>query len=308
MKANRTLTVWLLVASLPFLFTHCGSSTTSDSDDSTTADVAAALSVVGELVNTVVQTRTNRASRALCSAKVYDPCDSNLKRIRYFSPSALDADGCTRGSGTTAYSVFGSATLTYNAVNCTFTNIGNSVTRTLANHYYSPEFSGRKVLVYTGTGTVAGKVLETADVTDFNGTSRTGGSTLAITSAGATTEERLNISGVHRRGLNGNDRFSFWHTIYTSSTDPILLSRTGSTATVTGGTLVVLNNRASSSTSMAFSSVSFSSTCCYPTAGTVTLTQTLSDGTSSTISTVYSSTCGSVTIDGTSTTLPSCGS
>lgn len=288
---------------LPYLigilfFVGCTPLDRDDSDDTTTTDITAAVSAVGEVVTgTSSSSDSDEDNRTACSAVGFSNCTAGVI-YRNFSTDGGDTGGCSRG----AINVYGQAVLTFSVTNCTFSTAGESITRTLSNHYYT--FSGRKILTYTGVGSVGGKTIGNDDLKDYSGTSRSGGS---VMTRGAALIDTLAINGIHRRAVRSTGLYGFWHTLYTNS--PLNVTRGTGTWTIASGDLVIAHNRVATTVTQTFNNVEFTASCCYPTAGSITYTP--GDATLAgfaTFTTTFSSTCGSVTIGGTSVTLPTCGS
>jgi len=290
------------LALLLLLVTRCSRLDTTGADDATDADLIVSSTIAaGQALN------ANPAREGLrttaCSSISFGACDAGtLTRTRFFSALAGNTDGCLRGTAGSLLSrtVFGAAVLTYDGIGCV-TTTGHTVTRTLTD-YYSQQTSGRKILEYTSTGTVDSVAIGIADLTDYEGMVRSGGSVLTITGAASRS---LSISGVHRRVVQAAGTFGFWHTIYTSS--PVLMTVNAGTSTLASGTVVVQHNRVEKTATTDLSGVTFSSTCCYPTQGTVTTTVTSADASPVTLTSVFSPVCGAMTLNGITTTLPTCG-
>ena len=275
------------LVSIPLLFCLvCCSS--DDSDNTTNADLASMTSILGEIINPTVAVRDTRASA--CSAMALSECSANLK-TRSFSTDGGDSTPCTRGN----VSVFGKTILTFSSATCALTT-SHTVTRTFDNHYLQLA-AGGKVLIYTQTGTVAGKIIAGTDLKDYEGTSRSGGALLTKGSSADT----LAITGIHRRSLSSSGRYGYWHTLY-SDTD-LSISRSGASSTISSGTLILMHNRAKIKVSKEFTDVVFNESCVFPVSGTITYTVTSDSATSKLFTATFSSTCGKASIDGTEATL-----
>jgi hypothetical protein len=151
---------------------------------------------------------------------------------------------------------------------------------------------GRKVLIYTGTGTVADKTLADEDLKDFEGTARSGGAILKKLDGDV---RKMTITGIHRRAVNPRGKFTMWHTIW-SDADAITVTGSGASRTL-DGTMYVMHNRAQRKITKTLTGVVLSSGCRFPTAGTTNFAWS-----GGSVSVTWGS-CGSVTIDGTSTNL-----
>lgn len=308
-----------------FSLTGCLSSL-NDSDDTTNTDFAAAVSEVGDAVGAgatglgrsephheeddLMRASSEGASaatlknlRASCSSISFGSCSAGQK-IRYFSDEGGNSSPCTRGKSN-GRRVYGASVLTFSDAICAFDSLGAgaTVTRTLSNHYIQRGLRGNKVLIYTGTGTVSDQIFVESDLEDYEGTSRSGGTTLKRT---AGDSDKLTISGIHRRGFTTAGKFTFWHTIF-SDPDALTVTKSGSgdsrTASLTG-TLFIMHNRMRKKVTKTLSNVTFTKGCAHPTSGTATLSIPSDDGTtSSTVTITYSNTCGEASINGIKSTL-----
>jgi hypothetical protein len=303
----------LLTCILVLGLSGCGKKTTDDADSgtddsSTSSYVQSSLESVTDAISAdagvssqpfsvegddqIVSAASDLSPFADCSTVSFDSCIAGVK-VRSFNQ-------CTRtssaGGTVTAY---GMSKLTYLDSSCSMGTTNNYFVRSFEGHYRSTAL-GYKVLSYTGVeNDLAGVAIGTADLQDYTGTVRSGGTKVTTTGANTRTIE---ISGVHRRGLRANGEFGFWHTTYTSS--PLQVSKSGSTYTIVSGSVNVASNRLGLVTSTTYSGVEYDpSVCCYPIAGTVTV----SVGSATPVVTTFSSTCGSVQLDSTVATLPTCG-
>jgi hypothetical protein len=295
----------VLFATLALLsLAGCGSTSDSDADDTANTDLAASAAEVGDVAG-AGSTGIGRflESRTSCSGISFGSCASGVRERDFSSAS----DGyCTRGSSNGRH-VYGKSILTFANVGgaCDFDSATGadtnspSVTRTLDNHYVQRGNNGRKVLVYTGEGTVADKTIAAADLTDFEGTVRSGGAVLKKLSGGT---KKLTILGIHRRGLNPNGKFTHWHTLY-SDADGITVTNSGSDR-VLNGTMYIMHNRKSLKITKTMTNVTFSSSCQFPKSGTTTFSWT-EEGAAQSVSVTWSSTCGEASIDGTNEDLDS---
>lgn len=272
------------------LLSSCGkksdSSDSDSGDDSSNASlVQSATSVIGDTLQGTSQSFIE--TYAQCSTQSFSSCSSGVR--------TRTLNGCERSNTNNAIAlIYGTVTLTYEDNSC-----ATGFTRTLSNHYAENESTGYKVIQYTQTGTVADKTISANDLKDFTGTTRSGGTTLSIVDSNTRS---ITINGVHRRGVRSSGLYGFWHTTYTTS--PLTISRSSTEYTISSGTVVVAHNRLAKAVTHNFSNVVYPTdgSCCYPTSGTVTYTN---DGQS--IETVFSGTCGEVTIAGNAVTLAPCG-
>ncbi len=289
-----TAIVWLT------LFLACGTST-DDTDDTSTEDYVSATSEIGDLSGSgstglSLVSSPRKDSSGACSSVPFGACEGK-KRERAFSLAGGDTEPCTRGKAN-GRRVFGKVLLTYSADSCAFSAEDSTITRTLSNHYVQRGLNGKKVLIYTDSGTVASKSLSESDLIDYEGTKRSGG---AIKKKGSGTEDKLTILGIHRRGLNPNGKFGFWHTLW-SEADAITVveSGTGDSSTATlNGTFYIMHNRAKLKVTKTLKDIKFVKGCSHPTSGTETIT--LPNGT--TTSVTFNSNCGLPTIDSAESTL-----
>jgi hypothetical protein len=268
----------------------------SDADTTTNAEIVSASALLGEAVHSLGALRAVAGSYAGCGTTSFSACDTTTySKIRYFSPSGADADGCTRGAGALAQTVFGSSTLTFSNATCSETT-GASVTRSFDNHYSINDL-GNATIVYSNTGVVSGVSIGTGSLADYQGVTRRGGATVIRTAAG----DLLMINGIHRRGLNSGARFTFWHTLYT--TDPIHINRVGLTSVIPTGNLYIAHNRGEAVITQNMVNLVFTPTCNYPVGGTALYVVTPTTGTVSSFTVNFTASCGTVTIDGSTTSL-----
>ena len=295
---NKTFNLALILGLL-FLLNQCGSST-DDTDDTSTSDYVSASGEVGDVSSggstglSLANTRKDVGDA--CPSIAFSACTSKVKE-RAFSLNGGNTEPCTRGKSN-GRRVFGKAILTFSADDCAFTEEDATITRTLSNHYVQRGLNGKKVIIYTGTGTVADKNLSGTDMADYEGTTRQGG---AVLKKGAETEDKLTVLGIHRRGLNPNGKFGFWHTLWTEE-DGITVVRSGSgdSATATlNGKLYIMHNRAKIKITKTLKDVKYVKSCMYPTSGT----ETIEIPGSATVTATFTSSCGLPTIDNAESTL-----
>lgn len=288
----------LCLFSIALLLGSCGKKSSSDDspsgdDSSQAAQIQSATAIIGNTLEGTSQSFIE--TYAQCSTQSFSACSSGVR--------TRTLNGCERSnSNNTIALIYGTVTLTFDSNStCTsgYTASSGSVTRTVSNHYAESESSGYKVLEYTQTGTVGDKTISADDLKDFSGTTRSGGTTLTFTNANTRT---ITINGVHRRGVRASGLYGFWHTTYT--TTPITVTRSSTDYTITSGSVVVAHNRLSTAVTHTFTNVVYPTdgSCCYPTSGTVSYSDN-----GQTINTVFSGTCGEVTIGGSAVTLPPCG-
>jgi len=214
-------------------------------------------------------------------------------RTRNFSEPS---DGyCTRGQGNLVRT-YGKSILTFANVGgaCDFdTATGStatppSVTRTLDGHYMQLGANGRKLLVYTGEGTVGGKTIAADDLKDFEGNTRSGGAVIKKLNGDI---RKLTINGIHRRGLSILGKYTLWHTLWTDA-DGVTVTGSRGDRTL-NGTIYVMHNRASRKITKTLTDVKFSSSCRFPISGTTNFSSTAGS-----VTVTWTSSCGTATIDG----------
>lgn len=286
----------LLCFAIIGVLSSCSRVGSSDSDTTTVAELISATSMIGPLVQSMSVYRSERDVYATCSSLSFGACDStNYTKTLYYSPSALDGNGCTRGSGANLQTLFGAVTSTYNSADCSESN-GTTVTRSFVNHYLM-NANGDDVLMYSNVGTVAGVDLAVADLTDYGGVVRRGGATM-LRSAGT---DILMIPGIHRRGYSAAGRFTFWHTLYT--TNPLNIQRNGANSTIFAGQVMLAQNRGEYLLTQTMINTVFQTSCNYPVSGAITYTTTSATAPTTSFTVNFLPTCGSVTVDGSPTTL-----
>lgn len=278
------------------------STSSDDTDDSSNTELASSISQIGDAAfggNSARVAAEEAADniRGACSALTFGSCTSG-KRTKSFSADGGDSDACTRGKSN-AFSVFGQAVLTFSRTStCLISATGDTVTRTFNNHYIKRGTGGRSVLIYTGTGTVGGKTIAAADLNDYSGTERSGG---AVLTKGSGASGTLAITGIHRRGVNPNGKYGFWHTVYTDSANPLSFSTDLSTGSITmNGTTYVAHNRAKVKIGTTLLDVRFEAACRHPVGGSTKFEYTGTNGALVSLTLTWSATCGQAS-DGTVT-------
>ncbi len=286
------------------LLVACSKTTTSEADDTSNTDLATSVTEVGDMAGSgatgagrlleEMDEALEALPRASCSTIAFGSCVSGVLERNFSSPT----EGyCTRGPAN-GIRTFGKAILTFaNVTACGFEAVGAadtntpSITRTLDNHYLQRGASGRKLLIYTGAGTVGGQTIGADDLKDFEGTTRSGGATVKK----LTTGKKLTINGIHRRGLTAGGKYTMWHTLYTDA-DGITVTNAGLDR-VMDGTMYVMHNRASRKITKTLTAVTFTAACRFPISGTTAFSWTGGSFT------VTWGACGSATVDGAATTL-----
>lgn len=280
------------------LVVGCSSKDSADDpEDTTNTDLAAAAAQVGDAARGTTSVRdvmdAPRVTTDSCSTHALGACASET-RTRNFStsPDGGDQNPCTRGKGN-GLNVFGSAVLTFTGTaSCAISAAGDTVTRTLKNHYFVHGNKGKTVIVYTGTGTVGGKAIADADLKDYQGTTRSGGAKLTKGNAGTDT---LDILGIHRRKVNPNGKYAFWHTVYTAAGAGLSVQKDTPAVgkTTVSGTAYIALNRAAKTVTKTLTGVVYDASCRHPIAGTTTFSTPGEGGAAATTVTVeWQSECG----------------
>lgn len=277
----------------------------SDNTDDSTSSVsaidliAASSNVVADGISSMESNPSAFSTKSVsllstCNSLTAPTCSSNTKTI--------DFGGCTKTNNNGLdVTVYGSSLLTFTGTNCSMSASTDSVTRTFSNHYITVGSLGGKILVYTNAETIGDIILGSSDLLNYDGQSRSGGSTLTNTDGG--NNYTLSISGVHRKRIKANGNTGFWHTLYTS--DPMTISKSGTVKTLNGSVSVAHNIlKITATTSFENTTYDSSANCCYPTGGSITYQV----GSNPSSVYTFSSTCGDVSIDGgAATSLPACG-
>lgn len=180
-----------------------------------------------------------------CVRPVYSGCNSGVKSQTY--------SACQLGSS--PYLMSGDVDLTYSNGACALSNDGDSVNRT-----YDVQIDGPR-----------GGLLEISSASHNNylGETLGGGGQLTKTSGGW----EIDIAGKHKV-LTANSRQLFDISVHT--TNPLnvynTLSRNG--RVIDGGTFKVDHNRAKFSAAYSPSNLTWQSSCCYPTSGSISVSYT----------------------------------
>jgi len=189
------------------------------------------------------------ANAAACSGRANtSTCTSGVKTKTYTS--------CTLSSS--SFTVDGTVTLTYSdTVGCALTNPGDTVNRTANMTYTGP----------LGIGVVTSN---SAGGTDFRGISMTGG--LTITQGASASTYSIDVGGFERVRTNSNGTL-YDVTVRTTSSIGVTGGLTRGVRVLNGGSYEASHNALGFVTKMSFSNVIYgSSSCCYPTSGTINLT------------------------------------
>lgn len=188
--------------------------------------------------------------------------------------------GCTVDSGAVtltggwneAFSGTGAASCTVPVAS------GGSVTRT----------SSASTMTLTGGATM---VSDTAGGTAWDGTVIPSTGTTVSNTAGTRT---ITVNGMHKIGKGPRGRTLFDHYITTPTPLTVTGLRSTSNRAITGGTMKVYHQLLRYTAAISFSGVQWtSSTCCYPTTGSISTT--LSGSLTGTTSMTFTSACGSST-------------
>lgn len=185
------------------------------------------------------------AHAAICSGRAQrETCLDGVKSKTY--------SGCS--IGLTAQTFSGIVELTYSdTANCDITAESDSLTRTF--DYTRTTALGAKIRVFSTTHT------------DFEGNTYGGGGKLTKVPAGY----ELDILGKHktRTGFAGKERLD----ISIRTTAPISFNKLArNERVVDGGAIVVAHNLANYKVTLEPSALAYTSSCCYPTSGTITAT------------------------------------
>ena len=179
---------------------------------------------------------------------------------------------CAIGASSLKYS--GSVTLTYNRAACSMAVPDSTVTRTIE-------------LARDG---LAGSTVNTSSSThtDYRGTSIGGGSVITKTSDGRT----LAINGIHKVKTTSAGKKAF-DISFRTTTAFELTNVSENSLTVASGTMEVIHNLAEYTATFSSKDLVYdSSTCCYPTSGTISVTY---DGSVTGTGSVSFGECGTVT-------------
>ncbi len=293
-KTISLFAIALLMTSSLLMTTSCGkSSSTSDDEegvsDSNQNTVEQSYSVAGSVGGT-----TEGGAVALMNQdmeQAFDVIESSanvsMQSVNPFAACSYTSNrSCAGANCTISWSscTIGTITMTggwseaYSSSGCTSTfGTGCSVTRTTAATTGSvATFSSGATLTTTSDSHQA-----------YDGTTVSGGQS-ASNSSGTRT---ITINGIHRVLKGPRGRTWFDHSILTTTPITMTGSRSGGNRTISAGVLKIFHNRVSLTATNTFSSVVWgSSSCCYPTSGTISTT--FSGSTTGTASLAFTSTCG----------------
>lgn len=205
-----------------------------------------------------------QAFAAVCSRAVSQSCSANQKTITY--------SACQVGLANT---LSGNVTLTYSNGSCSMSTDGNTVTRTYE---------------WTLTGPRGGTVTRTsASMMDYTGASYGGGGRLTKTASGFS----LDILGKHTE-LYG-PRGTVWYDVSMRTTAALSLNQVARSGRIlTGGALQVNHNLAEFTATFVPSNVVWTSSCCHPTGGSISVSYSGSRSGSGTLQ--FGATCGTATL------------
>ncbi len=161
-----------------------------------------------------------------------------------------------------------------------------------------PVVSGETVVrtttgsVLTGGGIIGGSITtDTSGGTAYDGTVLPSTGTSVVNSSGTRT---ITINGTHKVAKTAGGVTLFEHYVRTPTPLTVTGTRAGGNRTITGGTITVYHNLAKYQAALTFSAVTWgSSTCCYPTSGSIT--GTLSGKLTGSTTLTFTSTCGAAT-------------
>lgn len=158
-----------------------------------------------------------------------------------------------------------------------------------------PVVSGETVVrtttssVLSGGGAYGGSITtDTSGGTTYDGTVLPSTGTSVVNSSGTRT---ITIHGTHKVGKTTGGVTIFEHYLNTPTPLTVTGTRAGGNRTIASGTVKVFHNLAKYQASLSFSGVTWgSSSCCYPTSGSIT--GTLSGTQTGTTTMTFSTTCG----------------
>ena len=198
------------------------------------------------------------------------------------------------------------------SVTCTDATSGNSYTKSVTLAFFlnggSPDTtcktnSAGKYFVRTYTSTLTDANGTYTDTTvaanNYLGTSIGGGTTIT---RGTGTNYLLSIGGITRTLASAAGKTVWNHSIHSDPAAPLQLNQLARAGRIiSSGTVIVDHNLAKFTANMAFSDVTYTAGCCYPTSGTIATTYTGSKTGTATLT--FSSTCGSASlVEGSTTT------
>lgn len=268
---------------LSLLVTACGKKNAEESSDSFTVDsteasIESAITVVSGVVDDQNGSSFAKAESykpfflnliqptavaSACGRAVSNVCSSGVKSQIYSScnPNAL-------------VSIDGEVELTYSQSNCSMSSVGDQVVRT-----YDLTFSGPR----------GGSISHTSDVqTDYRGTSYGGGGVLTKETSGY----EVDILGRHTQ-------LSYRGTTYVDASvrtlSPLVINQLSRNGRIwSSGQIEVNHNLAQFTSVIQASNIQWSSSCCHPVSGTLSVT--FSGSKSGSASVTFNS-CGSGTIN-----------
>lgn len=252
----------IILLSFIILFTSCGkeeeivNQAIADSVESAIAAMAgAADDQAGESIASVAPSSLEKllqhanlistAHAATCTGRAYNQtCSSGVRSISYNNCSI----------GVSSHTLSGNVSLTYSDTsNCEVDTNGETVTRTY--DFTRTTGWGAKVRTFSSTKT------------DYEGNSYGGGGRLTRTASGFD----LTILGKHRTRTTAGGRAALDISMRTTS-DIGLDKLARNNRTVNGGTFVIAHNLSKYKVSLSPSNLTYTSSCCYPTGGTINVT------------------------------------
>ncbi len=255
---NQIKKLILLVAILGFA--ACGEKENSafDSEDSLQAALESGVTSMSGVLDD-----QNGSSFAMNKTLEYDPVRMITSLIipKAFAAncSRAVAQSCDLGVKTANYSecgnVFelnGSVTLTYSTLGCSMANVGENVTRTYD---------------YTIEGPRGGIITNSSELkAAYDGTQLSGGANLERTAVGW----NLNISGKHK-SFDRNGRQIFDVSVETPSTIEVTGGLSRANRQVNNGSLKIYHNIAEFSATYTANNLQWSSSCCHPVSGSLSV-------------------------------------
>lgn len=267
---------WILIlASLGLI--HCAQQEENDAVSADTAVIESASSALSSMgddqsgESLAMKADTNlmdllfpKAYASTCQRPYFSTCQSGVKSETY--------ENCPLYRGV----LDGEAFLTYSDPSCALSTNGQSVTRT-----YDLRVTGPRGGVFN---------LSSETATDYNGNSYGGGGQLTKTAAGWD----VNILGKHKSFINRRGNLAYSVSIRTLQPVEISgsLSRNGRVAN--NGQIEVNHNLAQFTAVMSANNIQWSSSCCHPVSGSMTITYS---GSKTGTSTVEFQGCGSAELN-----------
>jgi hypothetical protein len=205
---------------------------------------------------------------AVCARPITATCSSGVQTVNF--------SGCTLGFS--AFTLSGTATLTYSQSNCLIASVGDTVTRTMD---------------FTRTGPMGGQLhTSSASHSAWDGSTISGGQVLTRAGAGSFA---LDVHGVHKVFTTSNGRTLYDHSIKTTSSVLVAGALTRASRQVTNGSVSVYHNLAKYIAAYTVThTLTYSALCCFPTGGTIRAD--LSGSLTGTASVTFGSTCGEATL------------